>query len=121
MEFTPRDLIVNSHYGEFPDAVITLRLAARIAVLDSRLPEDAMRVCAGMMARRVTNQKLKFALLEMVISDYPQNILVDILKTIKQMAQHLGRDLGRTIEADNKEQLVQMLFQPRNKHPLENL
>lgn len=112
-EFTPRDLIVHSHYGEFPDAVVTLKLARRQAELDGRNPQEAMRTCAGLPSKRVSNQKLRFTLLDMVVTKYPENSLVAIEKTIKLMAKHLTAELGQTIHAPNEEALVQALFKPR--------
>ncbi len=112
-EFSPRDLIAHSHYGEFPDAVVTLKLARRQAVLDGRSPEEAMRTCAGLMSKRISNQKLRHTLLEMVVMKYPDNGLVAIEKTIKLMAKHLAAELGHTIHAPNEEALVQALFKPR--------
>lgn len=112
-EFTPRELIVNSHYGEFPDAVVTLQLARRVAVLDGRSPEEAMRHCAGLIANRVTNQKLRFTLLDMMVCKYPDNHLADIQKAIKKMAKHLRAELGDTIHAESASQLSQALYRPR--------
>lgn len=112
-EFTPRELIVHSHYGEFPDAVATLQLARRIAVLDGRSPEEAMRHCAGLIANRVTNQKLRFTLLDMVVCKYPDNHLADIQKAIKKMAKHLRAELGEKIHAESAAELSQALYRPR--------
>lgn len=116
-EFTPRDLIAHSHYGEFPDAVVTLKLAKAFAVRDGRNPDQAMRDCAGIMSNRISNQKLRHTLLEMVVTKYPDNSLVAIEKTIKLMAQHLTKELGPVIHAPNEQELAQALFQPR-KLPL---
>lgn len=112
-EFTPRELIVNSHYGEFPDAVVTLQLARRVAVLDGRSPEEAMRHCAGLIANRTTNQKLRFTLLDMVVCKYPDNHLADIQKAIKKMAKHLRQELGEKIHAESAAELSQALYRPR--------
>lgn len=116
-EFTPRDLIAHSHYGEFPDAVVTLKLARAFAVLEERNPEQALRDCAGIMSNRISNQKLRHTLLEMVVTKYPDNCLVAIEKTIKLMAQHLTKELGPVIHASSETELAQALFQPR-KLPL---
>lgn len=116
-EFTPRDLITHSHYGEFPDAVVTLKLARAFAVMDGRNPEQALRDCAGIMSNRISNQKLRHTLLEMVVTKYPDNCLVAIEKTIKLMAQHLTKELGPVIHASSEADLAQALFQPR-KLPL---
>ena len=116
-EFTPLDVIRHSHYGEFPDAVVTLKLAQRQAVLDGRNPDKAMKHCAGIIANRITNQKLRFTLLDMAITKYPGNHLRNIERTIKLMAKHLTKELGKTIHAESEEQLAQALFQPR-KLPL---
>ena len=65
------------------------------------------------MSKRISNQKLRHTLLEMVVMKYPDNGLVAIEKTIKLMAKHLAAELGHTIHAPNEEALVQALFKPR--------
>ena len=116
-EFTPRDVIIHSAYGEFPDAIVTIKLARRVAEMDGRSMEEAMRNCAGLIAGRTMNQKLRFLLLDMVVCKYPDNHLVDIQKTYKLMAKHLRGELGDVIHAPSEAALAGMLQQKR-KNPL---
>lgn len=112
-EFTPMDVILHSHYGEFPDCIVTLKLAAREAVLEGRDPDVAMRRCASRVIHRVKNKNLQGTLWKMISAEYPSNLLVDIESAIKVMVKHLREELGETIYADGPEYLAELLFQPR--------
>lgn len=111
--FTPMDLIAHSHYGEFPDTVVTLKLAEVEAKLAGKDSDSALRKCAGAILAKINNQKLQSTVRYMKTSRYPGNSLISIENTIKRMAQHLSKELGTTIYAENEKALSDMLFQPR--------
>lgn len=114
-EFTPMDVILHTHYVEFPDSIVTLKLAAKEALLTGRNPDDAMRICAGLLMKRIQNKKLKATLWSMTGAVYPGNLMVDIETAIKDMASHLRKELGEIIYAESSEELAALLFQPRGK------
>lgn len=112
-KFSPEELIMYSAYGEFPDTVTTLKLAALEARIDNRNPDDAMRICAGLLMKRVQNKRLHGTLWKMTGAGYPSNLMVDIESAIKNMVKHLREELGEVIHADGPEELVELLFKKR--------
>ena len=109
MLFTARDVIRMTKYGELMDAATTLRLAEAEAKLVGNNIDNAMRACAGIVARRIELKDLKYKLLEMVIADYPGNILIALEKQIDKMVNVFEEQSGVMIEADSEETLRSMV------------
>lgn len=109
MQFSAYDVICASKYGEIVDATLTLRLAEIQAKLVRSDPDQAMRICAGAMARRVQMANLKYKLIEMVIADYPGNMVIEMEKQIDIMVETFIETSGVSVEADSLDDLKELI------------
>ena len=112
MHFSAKQVIAASVYGEFPDAVVTLKLARRQAELEGRDTDQALRNCAGVMANRIKLNALKYALLDMVLTQYPTNSLVGIENQSKKMVRTFLKTYDTGVEAESFEALKRQLAKP---------
>lgn len=117
MQFTAFDVICASKYGEIVDATFTLRLAEVQAKLVGSNIDQAMRICAGAMARRVKMANLKYKLLEMVIADYPGNMVIEMEKQIEIMVETFTETSGAYVEAESLEELQDMMSEKPKPQP----
>lgn len=112
MQFTAYEVICASVYGHWPDAVTTVTLAQKFAVLGGRDPDDAMRMCAAKLAYKTKDKKLQSSLLSMVIAEYPGNVLLAISKQVDTMVKNLKKNGGELFEYESYEAMRQLLKKP---------
>lgn len=53
------EIIASSKYSIYPDALVTLRLARRVAELEGRCPKQAVRHAARLILKRTTMDCMK--------------------------------------------------------------
>ncbi len=90
---TIRQLILNSHYAEFPETLTTLELSRAFARLDKRSVPVSLRATALMIAEKASNRHLKSTLREMASSPFPETHIVRIRECLKKMESRLEKEL----------------------------
>lgn len=112
MKFTAYEVICLSEHRHWPDALVTLQLAATCARLDQREVDPAIRACAALLAYRLKNKNLQSLLLSIVISDRPSNLVLTVKDKVDAMVKSLRKNGGDTFEADSPAELMQALKKP---------
>lgn len=90
---TAMQLIMNSQYAEFPDALLTLELCRAAARADGRKIGESLRACAKVKARQAKNRNLYNTLIEMSRSQFPEVQMTRIRGCVDRMEKALGREM----------------------------
>lgn len=92
------EIINNCGYNEFPDIVLSIRLAMAFAKKDFRNVDEAMRGCARACLQRAQNDHLRRTLLDMSKSATPTEQLTNLIVCNLKMRDELAHELkGKTI------------------------
>lgn len=87
-----KEMIMASHYAEFPDVLVTLELCRALAVKEGRKVGQSLRDCAAVVQRRVSNQALKNTCITMSKSRFPEVEITRIRACIGKMEASLRRE-----------------------------
>lgn len=90
---TAMQLIMNSQYAEFPDALLTLELCRAAARADGRKIGESLRACAKVKARQAKNRNLCNTLIEMSRSQFPEVQMTRLRGCVDRMEKALGREM----------------------------
>ncbi|HDY6675899.1 TPA: hypothetical protein RPV38_002237 [Escherichia coli] len=103
---TAMQIIMNSQYAEFPDALLTLELCRAAARADGRKIGESLRACAKVKARQAKNRNLFNTLTEMYRSQFPEVQMTRIRGCVERMEKALSREVGNmTLTEDNLREL----------------
>jgi hypothetical protein len=92
-------LIATSPYWFWPDALVTLQIADRLAQLDKRNRKEALRVCARQLVERcpAACQDLQKRLIQMSTEFFPEASLT----VIKAKVERLNKRMDVRLSQDN--------------------
>lgn len=91
------DLIAKSPYEAYPDALVTLQLCARVAVLGKQSEKGALRFTARKLLERcpVECDNLRRYLADMSTSMFPHAGLTQIKARVERLHNNLDKRLHR--------------------------
>ncbi|WP_286933896.1 hypothetical protein [Leclercia sp. UBA5958] len=103
---TAMQIIMNSQYREFPEALLTLELCRAAARADGRKIGESLRACAKVKASQAKNRNLFNTLTEMSRSQFPETQMIRIRGCVEKMEKALAREVGNmTLTEENLREL----------------
>lgn len=90
---TPRQMIMQSHYREFPEMITTLELCRAMAKKDRRSITESLRNCASALSKYAVNKSLRSTLEDMARSRFPEVHINRIRACLVKMERALSKEL----------------------------
>lgn len=89
---TPRQMIMQSHYREFPEMITTMELCRAMARKDGRSVTESLRGCSSSLSDKAANKSLRSTLDEMSKSKFPEVQLNRIKACLQKMESKLVKE-----------------------------